>query len=69
MTDFRDLMLKASADVQRLFMSFEQELQMPMVKGQMGELWATLPDEMKERFKQERPEEYHALMSALKEGE
>jgi hypothetical protein len=65
-TDLRDVMLEATARAQKLLMEFQKQIAMPMMKGKMAEMWQTLPDEMKERFAKEKPNEYHALMEALK---
>lgn len=64
--DLKDMMLEATARVQSLMMEFEKQLAMPKVKSQFSQLWMNLPDEAKERFKIEKPNEYHALMEALK---
>lgn len=61
-----DLMLKAASDVQSVFMQFEREQQKPQLKSQMAQQWAQLPDELKEKFKTERPDEYEALIRSLK---
>lgn len=63
--DLRDLILKASAQVQTVFMDFEREQMQGEVKTQMVTMWSQLPDELKEKFKQEKPEAYKALMLEL----
>lgn len=64
--DLQDLMLEATANVQNLVMEFQQRLAMPKVKSQMVSMWMNLPDEMKEKFKSERPDEYSAFIESMK---
>jgi CO dehydrogenase/acetyl-CoA synthase alpha subunit len=64
--DMRDLLLEAQAEVQEVVRELLQELIMPMMRPQVRQMWMTAPDEMKEQFKAERPEEYEALMDMLK---
>lgn len=66
-TDLKDMMLEATAGVQSLMREFEKRLTMPKVKSQFSQLWMSLPDDAKEKFKTEKPQEYRALMEALKE--
>jgi len=63
--DMRDLMLEATAEVQEIVRELMQDLTMPMIKAQVKQMWMTAPDEMKEQFKAERPEEYAALMDMM----
>lgn len=64
--DLRDIMLEATARVQSLMMEFEKRLSLPKAKSEFAQLWMNLPEETKERFKNDKPQEYHALMEALK---
>lgn len=64
--DYRDVMLAAAADVQEMMREFEMEMSLPQMMAEMGKMWATLPDEMREKFAKERPQEYAAFMSMLK---
>lgn len=64
--DLRDMMLEVTARVQELMMEFEKQLTLPKMKSQFAQLWVKLPDEAKEKFKAEKPDEYRALMEALK---
>ncbi|MCA9916255.1 MAG: hypothetical protein KC496_23020 [Anaerolineae bacterium] len=65
-TDLNDLMLEAAAEVENVMIEFEMEMQKPQMLKQFAKLWAELPDEGKEQFKRERPEEYRALIAGLK---
>jgi len=40
----------------------------PQAKAKLLESWAGAPEELKERFAQERPEEYRALMELIDPG-
>lgn len=64
--DYRDVMLAAAADVQEMMREFEMEMSMPQMVMEMKKLWATLPNEMREKFAKERPQEYAAFISMLK---
>lgn len=66
--DLRDMVLEAAAEAQALMMEIEREMMMPQVMNGIGKMWTQLPDEMKERFKLEKPREYAALMEAMKSG-
>ena len=63
--DMKDLLLEAQAEVQEVVRELLQELVMPMMRGQVKQMWMTAPDEMKEQFKAERPDEYKALMELI----
>lgn len=66
MIDVRDVMLDAQADVQEILREVVQDLVRPQMMAQIKQMWNSAPDEMKERFKQERPQEYADLMNELK---
>lgn len=66
--DLRDLMLAAAADVQGVFMDFERKQVKGELKTQALQMWSQLPDELKEQFKREKPDEYQALMLELQKG-
>jgi len=63
--DLNDITLEAQAELQEIVRELLQELAEPAMMRQMKMLWMTMPDEMKEKFKQERPEEFTALMKAV----
>ena len=63
--DIRDIMLEAIAEVQEIVREALQELALPQMKAQVRQTWASAPDEMKEAFNTERPEEYKQLMDFL----
>jgi hypothetical protein len=65
--DLNDIMLEAVAEVQEIVRELMTELAIPRSRAQIGQAWASSPDEMKEQFAQERPDDYAALMSALEE--
>ena len=65
--DLNDLMLEATAEVQEIIREIMEELAEPHMKEQAAAMWARMPDEMKELYAQERPEEYRAIMELLDE--
>lgn len=66
MFDMRDVVLEAQADLQEALRETMAELARPRMMAEVRRMWMTAPDEMKELFKRERPEEYAALMTDLK---
>ena len=63
--DSRDILLEATAEVQEIIRDILTDLTAPQVKEQILTSWMTAPDEIKERFAQERPEEYAELMKLM----
>lgn len=63
--DMKDLLLEVMAEIAEIFREVIQELAGPQMESQLQQAWATAPEEMKEQFKRERPQEYSALMAAL----
>lgn len=61
-TDTRDAILEAQAEMMELVREVMQEIVTPQIKTGSRRLWATMPDEMKEQFKAERPNEYAEFM-------
>lgn len=64
--DIKDLMLEAQAEIQEVVREVVAELAKPRMMAQVRQMWLTAPDELKELFKRERPEDYAALMKELK---
>ena len=64
--DIRDVTLEAQAEVQGIIREVVQELMRPQMMAQVKQMWLNAPDEMKELFKRERPQEYADLMEDLK---
>lgn len=65
MIDLKDLILEATAEVQETVREVMQELSEPRMTQGINQLWISMPDEMKENFKRERPAEYAALMDVI----
>lgn len=63
--DMRDAILDAQADLMDAFREVMRELVVPDIESKARALWAQLPEDMKEQFKQQRPEEYAALMKGM----
>ncbi len=61
-TDTRDAILEAQAEMMELVREVMKEIVTPQIKKEGRKLWATMPDEMKEQFKAERPDEYQEFM-------
>ena len=66
--DFNEIMLEAVADVQEIIREILADLAAPRVRGKVAQGWASSPDEMKEQFASERPDDYAALMNAIQPG-
>lgn len=60
--DYQDAILEAQAEVMDVVREVVREFVLPAVQKQARQMWANMPDDMKERFKQERPDEYAAFM-------
>ena len=60
--DYQDAILEAQAEAMDMVREVVREFVMPAVQKQARQMWATMPDEMKERFKMERPKEYAMFM-------
>lgn len=63
--DIRDVILEAQAEAQEIMREMAQELASPIIGAQIKAVWAGLPDEMKDKFKVEKPQAYAALMREL----
>jgi negative regulator of genetic competence, sporulation and motility len=63
--DMRDILLEATAEVQEIFREVMEELVEPMEMEQARMLWSQLPDEAKELFAKENPDEYRMLMEQI----
>lgn len=66
MFDVRDVMLEAQAEVQAIMREVVQELVRPQMMAQLRQMWMGAPDEVKELFKRDRPQEYAALIEELR---
>lgn len=63
--DMQDAVLAATADVQRLVMETLQEMGEAEMLKKVRQMWMTMPPEMKEKFKDDRPEEYARLVRSF----
>lgn len=63
--DLNDIMLEAAAEVQEIVRELLEELTEPHMQTQLRQSWMSAPEEIKEQFARERPEEYRALMNAM----
>lgn len=63
--DLRDLLLEVTAEITEIIRETMQELAAPQMEQDVRLAWATAPEEMKEQFRNERPQEYSALMGVL----
>jgi hypothetical protein len=66
MLDLRDVILEAQAEVQEIMREVVQDLMQPQIMAQIRQMWMSAPDDVKELFKRERPEDYTALMDELR---
>lgn len=60
--DMKDVILEVQAEMMEIVREVMQEIAIPQIKLGGRKLWATMPDEMKEQFKAERPNEYAEFM-------
>ena len=58
-------MLEAIADVREIFREVMIEATAPMVDMELRQMWAQMPQELKDRLAAERPEEYEMLMKQI----
>lgn len=63
--EFQDAILDAQAEIMEALREVGRELLLPTIEKNAKAVWAQMSPEMKEQFKQERPEEYAALMKGL----
>ena len=64
--DLRDVMLEVVAAVQETMRELEREIMEPQIMDAVIEAWMSQPADVKEKFKQEKPEAYQAMMELLK---
>lgn len=60
--DLQDAMLSAQADIMEVIAEITDEMQAADLVREMGKVWATLPADLKEAFKRDRPQDYAALV-------
>lgn len=60
--DFQDAILVAQAEVTETVRAITREILADTAQRQARMMWLQMPDELKEKFKQERPEEYAAFI-------
>jgi hypothetical protein len=63
--DLRDIMLEATAEIQEIVREVLEELAEPQMLAEIQKQWTSLPDDQKEQFMRENPDEYRALMDAI----
>ena len=66
--DLRDLMLEATAEVQEIVREVLTELAEPQAMNDVHQMWSQMPDQMKEQFASENPEDYQAMMDGMMKG-
>lgn len=65
--DLNDIMLEATAEVQEIMRELMQELGQPRNLREIEQAWATAPDEMKDQFASDRPDDAAAMTKAIEE--
>lgn len=65
--DIRDIMLEATAEIQEIVREVMDELTEPHELEKVRQMWAAAPDEIKEQFMNEQPDDYRSLMESLNE--
>lgn len=66
MFDIKDVVLEAQAEIEAAMREVMRELVEPQMMARVRRMWFTAPDELKDMFRRERPEEYAALMNDLR---
>lgn len=64
-TDIQDAILEAQAEVMEFMEEFAAEIIEADIVAAVRVRWMQLPDEIKERIKKERPQEYAELMKQI----
>lgn len=64
--DVRDVMLEAQAEAQEIMREVVKDLMRPQIIAQVKMMWMNAPEDVKELFRRERPQEYAELMEDLK---
>jgi hypothetical protein len=65
--DLRDILLEATADVQEIVREVMEELSEPHELAAMQKLWASAPDDERDRLLMEDPDFYRELENKLNE--
>jgi ppGpp synthetase/RelA/SpoT-type nucleotidyltranferase len=70
MEDFelRDIMLEAVAEVQEIVREVMEELAEPQVRTEVQKMWMQMPQDMKDQYAADNPEEHKALMDMMTKG-
>ena len=63
--DLGDVMLEAVAEIQEIMREVVGEITEPQRIQMIASMWTQMPEEMKEQFKKDRPQEYAAMMEAM----
>lgn len=63
--EFAEATLEAQAEMMQAMEEVLGEITAEEVMGEMAKVWVTMPDEAKERFKNERPEAYEMFMKSI----
>jgi hypothetical protein len=64
-SDIQDAMLEAQAEVTEFMREFAQDLIEDDIITAMRVKWAGTPDEIKEQFKADQPQEYAAVIKQI----
>ena len=64
--DMQDALLEAQAEVQAIMREVMMEIAQAIIVPQAAMTWAKSDADTREQFKQERPDQYDALMKGLK---
>lgn len=63
--EFAEAALEAQAEMMQAIEEVMGEITAEEIMGEMSKVWQTMPDEAKERFKNERPEAYEMFMKSI----
>lgn len=63
--EFTEAALEAQAEMMQAIEEVMGEITAEEIMGEMSKVWVTMPDEAKERFKNEQPEAYEMFMKSI----
>ncbi len=63
--EFAEAALEAQAEMMQAIEEVMGEITAEEIMDEMSKVWVTMPDEAKERFKNERPEAYEMFMKSI----
>lgn len=66
--ELKDILLEATADVQEIVREVLEELAEPQTRLEVRKMWMQMPQEMRDQYAADNPEEHRALMDMMMKG-